>query len=142
MEVLEQGEKIVFLRKLKNGPAAESYGLFAAMLAGLSRNVLDRAGQIMKLLKERDADLSDTFGENIVNQSKHKVNKDKQEGQNEQDKFDKLLQEIDPEKMTPLEALNTLCQWKKLQKSGISFIPEKKVKKRDDGKENDPSLFD
>jgi len=142
MEVLEQGEKIVFLRRLKNGPAAESYGLFAAMLAGLSRNVLDRAGQIMKLLKERDADLSDTFGENMVNQSKNKVNKGEQEAQNEQDKFDKMLQEIEPEKMTPLEALNTLCQWKKLQKSGISFIPEKKAKKKADGKENDLTLFD
>jgi len=142
MEVLEQGEKIVFLRKLKDGPAAESYGIFAAMLAGLSRNVLERAGQIMKILKERDADLSDTFGKNIVNQGKYKVNKEKQEEQSEQDKFDKMLQEIDPEKMTPLEALNTLCQWKKLQKTGISFIPEKKSKKKDDFKEKDPSLFD
>jgi DNA mismatch repair protein MutS len=57
MEVLEKGEKIVFLRKLKDGPAAESYGIHVAMLAGLSQNVLERAGQIMALLKERDADL-------------------------------------------------------------------------------------
>ena len=57
MEVLEKGDKIVFLRKLKEGPAQESYGIHAAMLAGLSQNVLNRAGQIMTLLKERDADL-------------------------------------------------------------------------------------
>jgi DNA mismatch repair protein MutS len=139
MEVLEQGEKIVFLRKLKNGPAAESYGLFAAMLAGLSRNVLDRAGQIMKLLKERDADLTDTFGDKIVNRENNKVNETKHD---EQDKFEKMLQEIEPEKMTPLEALNTLCQWKKMQNSGISFIPEKQPKKRTDKKEDTPSLFD
>jgi len=139
MEVLEQGEKIVFLRRLKDGPAAESYGIFAAMLAGLSRNVLDRAGQIMKLLKERDTDLTDTFGEKIVNQEKIKVNEAKQK---EQDRFEKMLQEIEPEKMTPLEALNTLCQWKKIQNSGISVIPEKKVKKQTEKKENNPSLFD
>jgi len=141
MEVLEQGEKIVFLRKLKNGPAAESYGLFVAMLAGLSRNVLERAGQIMKLLKQRDADLSDTFGENIVNQNKNKVNKEKQK---EQNRFEKMLQEIEPEKMTPLEALNTLCQWKKLNNSGISFFPEKQSKPRQINKKEDisPSLFD
>lgn len=139
MEVLEQGEKIVFLRRLKNGPAAESYGLFAAMLAGLSRNVLDRAGQIMKLLKERDADLTDTFGDKIVNQEKVKVNEIKR---NDQDKFEKMLQEIEPEKMTPLEALNTLCQWKKMQMSGVSFIPEKQTKKRTEKKEDSPSLFD
>jgi DNA mismatch repair protein MutS len=141
MEVLEQGEKIVFLRKLKNGPAAESYGLFVAMLAGLSRNVIDRAKQIMKLLKQRDADLSDTFGEKIVNQNKNKVNEDKQ---NEENKFERMLQGIDPEKMTPLEALNTLCQWKKLKDSGISYNIEKQSKPRQSNKNEDasPSLFD
>jgi DNA mismatch repair protein MutS len=139
MDVLEQGEKILFLRKLKDGPAAESYGLFAAMLAGLSRNVLDRAGQILRLLKERDADLSGTFGENIVNQNKNEVNKDEKSDQN---RFEKMLQEIDPEKMTPLEALNTLCQWKKLEKSGISLIPEKKPKSHTNEKEDTPSLFE
>jgi DNA mismatch repair protein MutS len=139
MEVLEQGEKIIFLRKLKEGPAAESYGLFAAMLAGLSRNVLDRAGQILKLLKERDADLS-IFGENIVNQNKDKVNKEKT---NENDRFEKLLQGIEPDKMTPLEALNTLCQWKKIQKSGILFSPEKQPKTGNDKKKDtSPTLFD
>jgi len=79
MEVLEQGEKIVFLRKLKEGPAAESYGIHVAMLAGLSVNVIDRAGQIMALLKERDADLSKTFGvkNEAVNQNKTEVDKEK-----------------------------------------------------------------
>jgi DNA mismatch repair protein MutS len=141
MEVLEQGEKIVFLRKLKEGPTAESYGLFAAMLAGLSRNVIERAGQIMKLLKQRDSDLSDTFGENIVNQDKNKVNVEKI---NEHDRFEKLLQGVDTDKMTPLEALSTLCQWKKIQKSGISSFPEKQSKPRQSNSNEDtsPSLFD
>ncbi|MCL2801017.1 MAG: DNA mismatch repair protein MutS [Treponema sp.] len=61
MEVLESGDKIIFLRKLKEGPAAESYGIHAAMLAGLPQNVLERAGQIMSLLKQRDKDLTETF---------------------------------------------------------------------------------
>ena len=76
MEVLEHGEKIVFLRKLKEGPAAESYGIHAAMLAGLSQNVLERAGEIMALLKERDIDLRETFtGRNFVNRNINEVNK-------------------------------------------------------------------
>ncbi|MCL2719986.1 MAG: DNA mismatch repair protein MutS [Treponema sp.] len=61
MEVLEKGEKIIFLRKLKEGPAAESYGIHVAKLAGLSNTVLQRAQQIMNLLKERDKNLSNTF---------------------------------------------------------------------------------
>jgi 2-hydroxy-3-keto-5-methylthiopentenyl-1-phosphate phosphatase len=91
------------------------------------------------MLKERDSSLTDTFGEKIVNQEKNKVNEAKQ---NEQDRFEKMLQEIEPEKMTPLEALNILCQWKKIQNSGISVIPEKKAKKQAETKETNPSLFD
>jgi hypothetical protein len=46
------------------------------MLAGLSQNVLERAGQIMTLLKERDADLSETFGrKDFVNHKNSAVNK-------------------------------------------------------------------
>jgi len=151
MEVLEQGEKIVFLRRLKEGPTTESYGLFVAMLAGLSRNVIERAKQIMKLLKQRDADLSGTFDENIVNHLKKKTSdktplasKTNDEIQTEQNKFEKLLQETDPEKMTPLEALNTLCQWKKMQNSNVSFSHEKLPKTSQKSKKEDvsPSLFD
>ena len=61
MEVLDKGEKIIFLRKLKEGPAAESYGIHVAKLAGLSEPILNRASEIMALLKERDKDLTTTF---------------------------------------------------------------------------------
>ncbi|MCL2210531.1 MAG: DNA mismatch repair protein MutS [Treponema sp.] len=86
MEVLEQGEKIVFLRRLKEGPAAESYGIHVAMLAGLSQKVLERAGEIMDLLKTRDADLRSTFGvnhnEEKVNDTKKQTNKKKESDEN------------------------------------------------------------
>lgn len=71
MEVLEKGQKIIFLRKLKEGPAAESYGIHVAKLAGLSENVLQRASEIMDLLKKRDSGLN--F--DVVNPVKNKVNK-------------------------------------------------------------------
>jgi len=159
MEVLEQGEKIVFLRKLKEGPAAESYGIHVAFLAGLSVNVLDRAGQIMALLKDRDADLTETFGdkEAFVNQKANKVNKKEREIQESEvkteksGKFELLLKETEPEKLTPMEALNILCQWKKMLESGISpYIHEetkpsektKRTNKEIKKEETEPSLFD
>ena len=150
MEVLEQGEKIVFLRKLKEGPAAESYGIHVAMLAGLSENVLQRARQIMALLKERDEDLElSSLGEisgstdTAVNRDAKKVNPVVSQGAADSiNKFEKMLQEIEPEEMTPLEALNILCRWKKLQQAGID-IPVSKPKARS-GRNDDaaPSLFD
>jgi len=130
MEVLEQGENIIFLRKLKEGPAAESYGIHVALLAGLSQNVLKRAKEILSLLKERDKDLRQTFGSDIgVNQKENEVNKEDgkdqkntQEEQNNIYYFEKMLKETDPQQMTPLEALNILCQWKKMLESGVSLI--------------------
>lgn len=80
MEVLDTGEKIIFLRKLKEGPAAESYGIHVARLAGLSEPILKRAGEILSLLKTRDADLKETFQNkkpDIVNHMDTKVNDDK-----------------------------------------------------------------
>jgi len=154
MEVIEQGEKIIFLRKLKEGPTAESYGIHVARLAGLSQEVLKRAGQIMKLLKERDTDLTDTFSGNMLTKEKELLSENSEQSE-AQSMFDRLLKEIDPEQMTPLEALNILVQWKKMQNAGISLpedsqpktnVSNEKGKKKTSGnsKKNDdaPSLFD
>jgi DNA mismatch repair protein MutS len=161
MEVLEKGEKIVFLRKLKDGPTAESYGIHVARLAGLSQEVLQRAGQIMSLLKERDADLSGTFenddidvnskstkvNSNILQDSGAELQKDvkKTIDKSVTGKFEKMLHEIDPEQLTPLEALNILCQWKKLVNAVLEETPAEPQNRRDrKGKKEEflPSLFD
>ncbi|MDR0323958.1 MAG: DNA mismatch repair protein MutS, partial [Treponema sp.] len=148
MEVLDKDDKIVFLRKLKEGPAAESYGIHVAKLAGLAESVLQRASQIMEVLRERDIETAENsfFQQNsakraakavdIVNRNDLQVNKDKSI-------IDKLLNETDPEQMTPFEALNLLNQWKKLIQSGGDFSVEKKAKKPPVRDENSsPSLFD
>jgi DNA mismatch repair protein MutS len=136
MEVLDKDEKIVFLRKLKEGPAAESYGIHVAKLAGLSDAVLKRASLIMERLKERDADLKSAFpgGEQeiFVNHEKNKVYEqenidDKPQSEANSGLIDRLLSEIDTEEMTPLEALNLLCQWKKLLESGIAVTAQGKA---------------
>jgi DNA mismatch repair protein MutS len=129
MEVLDKGEKIIFLRKLKEGPAAESYGIHVAKLAGLSQSVLQRASQILLLLKERDADLSGTFTEETiaVNHKKETVNKTGS-------LIERMLKQINPEQLTPMDALNLLVEWKKLE--------TKPVKPKIQKNEINPSLFD
>jgi len=53
MEVVENGNDIIFLRKIKEGPGAESYGLYAAGLAGLPPRVLERARVILDGIREK-----------------------------------------------------------------------------------------
>jgi DNA mismatch repair protein MutS len=100
MEVLEKGDKIVFLRKLKEGPTAESYGIHAAKLAGLSLNVLKRAQQIMELLKERDLNLSHTFHSEKLLQNNENTNTDVE---NISDKKCKPVTKINKNEDTTLE---------------------------------------
>jgi DNA mismatch repair protein MutS len=52
----EQGETIVFLRRLIRGAAGQSYGIHVARLAGLPPSVLTRAEQVLdKLIGGRNA---------------------------------------------------------------------------------------
>lgn len=52
--VREQGEDIVFLRKIVRGGANQSFGIQVARLAGLPESVVLRARQILKKLEEND----------------------------------------------------------------------------------------
>ena len=52
VRVEEEGEKIVFLRKIVSGEADKSYGVQVARLAGLPRSVVKRALEVMEQLEE------------------------------------------------------------------------------------------
>jgi DNA mismatch repair protein MutS len=149
MEVLDKDGKIVFLRKLKEGPSSESYGIHVAKLAGLSQTVLSRAGQIMELLKERDADIGETFhhagaaGVSLMRDKDNTGNKDASMSADKPDTFELLLRGINPEQITPVEALNLLSQWKKLAATNVNLsIDHKTAKHRGNKSRNTPSLFD
>ncbi|MCL2763080.1 MAG: DNA mismatch repair protein MutS, partial [Treponema sp.] len=73
MEVLEKDGSIHFLRRLREGPTAESYGIHVARLAGLSPSVLSRAGQIMAQLRERDMGLGNGEKEQRTKNSEQRI---------------------------------------------------------------------
>ncbi|MCR5685492.1 MAG: DNA mismatch repair protein MutS [Lachnospiraceae bacterium] len=52
--VKEQGEDIIFLRKIMRGGADKSYGIQVARLAGLPETVLSRAKEIAEILTDND----------------------------------------------------------------------------------------
>ena len=49
--VREQGEEILFLRKIAPGIADKSYGIHVARLAGIPRQIIDRAAQVLENLE-------------------------------------------------------------------------------------------
>jgi len=127
MEVLEKDGGIIFLRRLREGPTAESYGIHVARLAGLSPSVLNRAEQIMNEIRRKPSRRGAEDAD-YVNQFENKVNSG-------------ILREIrglEPDKITPLEALKLINKWK--QKL-IDQASEKKPQ-NNKGADSVPSLFD
>lgn len=52
--VKEQGDDIVFLRKIIKGGADKSYGIQVAKLAGVPETVLNRAKELVEKLSNND----------------------------------------------------------------------------------------
>lgn len=115
--VKEQGDDIVFLRKIIKGGADKSYGIQVAKLAGIPEVVIERAKEIVTDLS--DADISARAKEIALASKPAKKNKNfdsesvdaTQISLFDTVKDDDVLSEIkqlDVQNMTPLDALNTL----------------------------------
>lgn len=116
--VKEQGDDIVFLRKIIKGGADKSYGIQVAKLAGVPEKVIARAKELVEELS--DADITIRAKEiaklNGTNHSKKRVPKMDEVDFNQLTLFDAVkddhiineLKEMDLGTMTPIDALNTL----------------------------------
>ncbi len=106
--VKEKGEDIIFLRKIVEGGTDESYGIHVAKLAGVPKEVLKNANEILKSLERKS----------MLGQKKmEKEKKDELAGQLSMYnyKIAEIAHEIDKinvEELTPIEALNILVKLK------------------------------
>ncbi len=104
--VRESGDDVVFLHRLEPGGSDRSYGIHVGRLAGLPTEVVQRAWQILTLLESghhvagaTPPPLPDVDQLTLFAQGPHPVLKE--------------LLTLDPEAMTPLEALNRLSELKR-----------------------------
>ena len=104
----EQGEDVIFLRKIVRGGADKSFGVSVARLAGLPKSLISRARQIMAKL-EVDDQQRGNLGQNILKE--HKA-RDRQLGLMDFQpmEFAQEVAALDVVSMTPLDALNKLFE--------------------------------
>jgi DNA mismatch repair protein MutS len=145
MQVQEQNGEIIFLRKLQDGPAGESYGLHVAGLAGLPETVLRRAEELLEKLKEGGNMIRGTLP-SFVRQEQAQDRENGQAVKSPEEKkmeilIDKLVS-IDVNSLTPLEALNTLQKLKDLVTSAFSRPGKKGKLKQSGGQENSSAKND
>lgn len=100
VSVMESGETVTFLKKVLVGKADKSYGIHVAQLAGIPRNVIDRAYDILAGLEKEAAAYKEPMVEQISLF---------QEAPSE------ILDELDHldiDSLSPREALTILYNWK------------------------------
>lgn len=116
--VKKKGDDIIFLRKIVRGGADDSYGIEVAKLAGVPKNVISRAKEILYELENNcDFQIKESEDNRIPN-----YNIDENLDLNSQVDFHsannieilKRIEEISVETLTPIEALNILYEIKKL----------------------------
>lgn len=125
IEVKEDDKEIIFLREIVKGGADKSYGIEVARLAGLPKEILDRSKAILKRLEERKEIVEKNlggeqlllFGNTVPKDEECQCKKESLKGKEltkEQKIVMRVLDEIEPDKLTPLEALLKLNELKKI----------------------------
>ena len=113
LDILEQNGTLVFLRKVKEGVAENSYGIHVAKLAGIPQNVIERANTILSHIQALAND-NPPLMEKIPEPKKEEAVELKTPGlfSDEEIIISEILS-LDVDNMTPINALHAISRWKK-----------------------------
>ncbi|MCK5091121.1 MAG: DNA mismatch repair protein MutS, partial [Gammaproteobacteria bacterium] len=116
LDAAEHGDSIVFLHAVKPGPADRSYGLHVAALAGVPNEVIDQAQNYLhkletqgfgKNLQEKPESPNNHHSANIVDSAQMPLF-----NPNPQHPAIKALKALNPDDLSPKQALDTLYHLK------------------------------
>ncbi len=111
----EMGNRIIFLRKLSPGGSTHSFGIHVAKMAGMPVSLIDRANQILKQLEESRGGENSALKEGIKALSAPQLQLSIFDAHTQTfEQIRKVLQEIDINRLTPVEALLKLNEIKGL----------------------------
>ncbi|HZE59297.1 MAG TPA: DNA mismatch repair protein MutS [Burkholderiales bacterium] len=106
LDAVEHKDTVVFLHAVEEGPASQSYGLQVAALAGVPKDVIRRARRYLELLEESAVSRGgqdDLFAKTRAAEAEPAVDALRDE-----------LAKINPDELSPREALELLYRLKKL----------------------------
>ena len=98
----EEGDRIIFLHKIKSGPVDKSYGIHVASLANLPKEVIKRSREILNVYENNEVK------KEVYTQTSLFLDDDFKDDS----KLVKKIKNINPLEVTPLEALNILAELK------------------------------
>ncbi|GAB3257438.1 DNA mismatch repair protein MutS [Larkinella harenae] len=114
--VKEMGNKVLFLRKLKEGGSEHSFGIHVAQMAGMPTKIVSRAGDILKELESQREGAGDTRRETLREMPKANdiTLKIFEAGDPKAEAIKEKLRKMDINTLTPIEALLKLNELLKM----------------------------
>ena len=116
MDVSEEAGSVVFLRKIKEGVTENSYGIHVAALAGIPKEVIDRAKVILSHIQTAANENPLIFDEASLKKEKEKEKEPLYSTPGLFSDEEIIISEIlssDVDNMTPMSALQIISRWKK-----------------------------
>ena len=125
LDAREHNDTIVFMHSVQEGAASKSYGLAVAALAGVPKPVIMMAKQRLAHLEElsaqtrnvNDSPQADLLFAEPISQKSAEISPLAEVKLPEESPLEKALAEIEPDELTPRQALEALYQLKKILKS-------------------------
>lgn len=125
LDAREHNDTIVFMHSVQEGAASKSYGLAVAALAGVPKPVITMAKQRLAHLEElsaqtrnvNDSPQADLLFAEPISQNSAEISLLAEVKLPEESPLEKALAEIEPDELTPRQALEALYQLKKILKS-------------------------
>ena len=116
MRVREWKKSVVFMHEVREGPADRSYGVAVARLAGLPDKVIKRAGDVLKSLEAQNRDGPGVSALPLFSAAQTDEAQPDPASALEPHPLIEAVAALDPDAMTPREAMDALYQLKLLSK--------------------------
>ncbi len=107
MAIKENKGKPIFLRKVVVGKASKSYGIHVAEMAGVDSSIIKRADDILSQLEK-----GTFFKKKVIKENESLFVPTQQQN----NKLSEAINKIDPNSLTPLDALRIIYELKQIEK--------------------------
>ncbi len=115
VSVKELGNKVIFLRKLKEGGSEHSFGIHVAQMAGMPAQIVNRANEILKQLESsHNRENNKERIRDAVPQERELALRIIESGDPKSEAIKEKLRTIDVNRLTPIEALLKLNELLKM----------------------------
>ena len=117
VSVMETDKKVVFLRKLQKGGSEHSFGIHVASIAGMPKQIIDRAEIILKQLENENSGVGSDVAVKAIQENKpsREISFFQLDDPILKQIRDSLLS-LEIDNLTPLQALNKLSEIKSILK--------------------------